>query len=1004
MSRDDTTEPGRLDLNAIRARLANGGGPQTWRSLEELAETPGFQELLQREFPENATEWTDPVGRREFLKLMGASLALAGLTGCTSQPSDKIVPYTRAPEEVVPGKPLFFATAVSLGGVATGLLVESHMGRPTKIEGNPQHPGSLGATDAFAQASILTLYDPDRSQVLSNAGNISTWNAFVTALATRMESSKLPQGAGLRILTETVTSPTLGRQLAAVVAKFPQAKWNQYEPAARDMAREGSRLAFGEVVNTVYRVDKADAILSLGADFLASGPGSVPYAREFASRRRVQPDAGHGETHMNRLYVVESTPSITGASADHRLSIRQSQMEAMAWALAKALGVEGIQAAGTLPADQVAWIEAVARDLRKHAGASLVVAGDEQPAVVHALAHAVNRALENVGRTVVYTDPVEVRPVDEGASLRELVADMQAGKVETLLILGGNPVYTAPVDLKFSDALNKVAFRAHLGVYDDETSTLCHWHIPEAHYLEAWSDVRAYDGTVSIQQPLIAPLWGGRSAHEILSAVLGEPGKASYDIVRDFWRAQGRAADFDLFWRKALHDGVVPDTTLPARAPAWKPTLTGPAARPTDPGRLEIVFRPDPTVWDGRFANNGWLQELPKPLTKLTWDNAVLLGPATAARLDLQTDDVVELTHAGQSVRGPVWIMPGQPEDSVTVHFGYGRTKAGRAGTGAGFNAYLVRTSESPWSGAGVTLTKTGARSRLATTQHHHAMQGRNLVRTGTVEEYRKHPEFVHEMGHTPPKELTLYPPHASDGYAWGMTIDLNACTGCNACVTACQAENNSPVVGKNEVLIGREMHWIRIDRYYRGGLDRPETLHQPVVCMQCENAPCEPVCPVGATVHSDEGLNDMVYNRCVGTRYCANNCPYKVRHFNFLQYADDRTPTLKLLRNPNVTVRSRGVMEKCTYCVQRINAARIQAKNEDREIRDGEVATACQGACPSQAITFGNVNDPKSAVSRLKATPLDYGLLADLNTRPRTSYLARLRNPNPELDKVEKG
>ena len=993
MSHDAMPGHDGIDWDEIRRRLAERQGPDYWRSLDEVADTPEFQELLHREFPEGATEWTDPVGRREFLKLMGASLALAGLTACSSQPSDKIVPYARAPEEVIPGKPLFFATAVTLGGCAVGLLVESHQGRPTKIEGNPLHPGSLGATDALTQASILGLYDPDRSQVVLRAGTPSTWNAFVAGLAKQLESGAQPQGGGLRILTETVVSPTLGAQLAAVLAKFPAARWHQFEPVSRDAVRAGARLAFGEVVNTIHRVDAADVIVSLGSDFLTTGPGAVRYAREFASRRHAEtPPAG-----MNRLYAIEATPTLTGGVADHRLVVRQDELESFARGLAVRLGIDVGGHPWRPTPEQAKWVEALAHDLTAHRGASLVVAGDEQSPALHLLAHAMNRALGNHGRTVVFTDPIEAAPVDQGESLGQLVADMQAGKVETLLILGGNPVYTAPADVPFAEALNKVPFRAHLALYEDETSALCHWHLPEAHYLEGWSDGRAYDGTVSIQQPLIAPLYGGRTAHEVVSALVGEP-RSGYDIVREYWKTQRRPGDFEVFWRKALHDGLIADSALPVKMPTWKGGI--PAAPSVAAHGLDLVFRPDPAVWDGRFANNGWLQELPKPLTKLTWDNAALMSPAAAERLGVQNGDVVELTYATRRVKAPAWILPGQADGTVTLHLGYGRTRAGRAGSGLGANAYALRTAAAPWGGSGLTLKKTGERSRLASTQGHHTMQGRNLVRMATAEEFRKHPDFArdpgdHEAGHQP----SFYPAHKYEGYAWGMAIDLNACTGCNACVMACQSENNSPVVGKAEVLVGREMHWIRVDRYYKGGVEAPETVHQPVLCMQCENAPCEPVCPVGATVHSSEGLNDMVYNRCVGTRYCSNNCPYKVRHFNFLQYADDQTPSLKLVRNPNVTVRSRGVMEKCTYCVQRINEARIQAKTHDRDIQDGEVVTACQAVCPSQAIVFGNINDPKSRVSQLKAHPLNYALLAELNTKPRTTYLARLRNPNPALE-----
>jgi molybdopterin-containing oxidoreductase family iron-sulfur binding subunit len=986
-----------LDLAAIRERLATARGPEYWRSLEELADSEEFQALLRREFPENASEWMDPVSRRGFLKLMGASLALAGLSACTGQPDERIVPYVKAPEEIVPGKPLFFATAMPQGGYATGLLAESHMGRPTKVEGNPKHPASLGATDAFAQASILTLYDPDRSQAVLNGGHISSWNAFAAALGAELEKQKARRGAGLRVLTETVTSPTLAAQLRALLAKFPAARWHQHEPAARDNARLGARLAFGEFVETHYRLERADVILALDADFLCAGPGSVRYARDFAERRKL---TGY-LARMNRLYAVEATPTNTGTMADHRLAIRAGEIEAFARAVAQGLGVAAGGGETSPPGLHAKWIAAVVRDLQKHRGASLVLAGDGQPPVVHALAHAMNHALGNVGVTVVHTDPVEANPVDQRESLQELARDMEAGQVDVLIVLGGNPAFAAPADLRFAGRLSKVKFRVHLGLYDDETARLCDWHIPEAHYLEAWSDARAHDGTATIIQPLIAPLYGGKSAHELLAEILGQPGRTGYEIVRDYWKGQHRSKDFERFWRAALHDGVIDGTALPAKSVSLKKGIgeTG-KQRQAGAGALEIVFRPDPTIWDGRFANNGWLQELPKPLTKLTWDNAALLSPATAERLGLSTGDVVELEHGGRTVRAPIWILPGHAPDSVSVHFGYGRTRAGRVGTGTGFNAYAIRTAAAPWFAPGLTIRKTGGRYPLVSTQSHNSMEGRNLVRAGTLEEYGKHPEFAREMGEEPPRDLSLYPGFKYEGYAWGMAIDLNACTGCNACVVACQSENNSPIVGKDQVSRGREMHWIRIDRYYHGGLEDPEVHHQPVMCHHCENAPCEVVCPVAATNHSAEGLNDMVYNRCVGTRYCSNNCPYKVRRFNFLAFQDFDTPSLKLMRNPNVTVRSRGVMEKCTYCVQRINAAKIEAEKADRQVRDGEILTACQQACPTQAIVFGNINDPGSRVSKLKAEPRNYGLLADMNTRPRTTYLAKVKNPNPEIEK----
>jgi MoCo/4Fe-4S cofactor protein with predicted Tat translocation signal len=989
--------------------------PRFWRTLDEYAEDPAFHDHLINEFPSQIETISDPIARRRFLKLMGASLALGGLTACTRQPPEAIVPYVRPPEDLVVGKPLYFATAMTLGGVSTGLLVESHEGRPTKIEGNPAHPASLGASDVFAQAAILGLYDPDRSQTLTYRGDIRPWPEFLGAMRGAMIAQQALGGRGLRILTESVSSPTLGAQLRDVLRRFPSARWHQWDPAGHHNANRGALLAFGRPVDCHYRIDQADVIVALDADVLACGPGSLRYARDFAARRRPdQPDR------MNRLYAVEAMPTPTGSRADHRLPLRPGDVEALAWRIAQGVGA----AASSTRADRLSqgeqqWTEAVVKDLTSHRGASLVVAGDDQPAIVHAIAHAINARLGNNGRTVVYTEPVEAEPVDQVQSLKDLVADMNAGRVDVLLIVGGNPVYAAPVDLGFAEAMNHVTLRVQLSLYDDETTALCHWHVPEAHFLEGWSDGRAYDGTASIVQPLIAPLYDGKTAHEFLAALSDRPERSGYEIVRDFWRARSAQsttssnADFDTAWTRWLHQGVIPDTafaplTLGLVGPE-RPALQREDRAAAQSNGLEIAFRNDPSILDGRFANNGWLQELPKPLTKLTWDNAVFVSAVTAARLGITNrpadtggehgqiiGDVVELRFRGRTVRGIGFIVPGHPDDCATVYLGYGRTRAGHLGTGAGFNANLLRTSDALWHGDGLEIARTGQRSSLACTQYHHLMEGREPVRAVTLEEFRQN-------GGRPPEQLprtiTLYPPdHKYEGYKWGMAIDINACVGCNACVVGCQAENNIPVVGKDQVMRGREMHWLRIDTYYRGPLDRPETYFQPLPCQQCENAPCEVVCPVGATVHSAEGLNDMVYNRCVGTRYCSNNCPYKVRRFNFLLYQDWTTPSLKLGRNPNVTVRSRGVMEKCTYCVQRINAAKIDAEKEERAVRDGEIQTACQQACPADAIVFGNLNDPKSRVSRLQAESRNYSLLDELNTRPRTTYQAAVRNVNPEL------
>ena len=991
---------------------AGNGAPEYWRSLDQLAGTEEFQSFMEKEFPQHVEEVkANPVSRRKFLKLMGASIALAGATACTRQPSEKIIPYVLPPEEIVPGKPLYYASAYVHDGVANGILVESHMGRPTKVEGNPEHPASLGSTDAFAQASVLTMYDPDRSQSVIRRGRITTYDAYLNELNEALSNQVAKQGGGIRVLTGTVTSPTLHGQLEALLAKYPGARWHQYNPVNLDNAREGSRLAFGDVLSIRCHVEKADVILSLDGDFLSDGPGAVRYSRDFASRRD-----GNDPDNMNRLYVIESTPSLTGAQADHLLNRRAGEIEGLARSIAAELGVAGLDAAVPAGAegdgDTQRWISAVADDLRAHAGASLVVTGDHQPPAVHALVHAMNDALGNTGNTVTYTESIEASPVNQTESITALVGDMNGGEVDLLVVIGTNPVYGTPADLDFKSAMENVAMRVHAGLYHDETAELCHWHIPMAHDLEAWGDARSYDGTLTVVQPLIAPLYRGKSAHEVVAALDGNAMKKGYDLVREHWQAQAYNGSqaFETFWQTTVHDGFIAGSALAPQAVSVGDVAAAVGEASGPEAGMEIIFRADPTVWDGYYANNGWLQELPKPLTKLTWDNAALMGPSLAKRLGVENTDVVELAYRDRKVNAPVWIVPGHPDGAVTVHLGYGRRRAGQLGTDAGFDAYSIRPSTSPDFGGELRVTPTGDTFDIYSTQDHHAMEleglgsmsrDRNLIRVSDIETFKDDPHVIQEMWEEPDPKRNLYPDdHAYDGpNAWGMVIDLNKCNGCNTCTIACQSENNISVVGKEEVANAREMHWIRIDRYYRGDLDAPETFHQPVPCMQCENAPCELVCPVGATVHSKEGLNDMVYNRCVGTRYCSNNCPYKVRRFNFYLYSDFETPSLQLGRNPDVTVRSRGVMEKCTYCVQRINVARIESKKEDRDIADGEILTACQQACPSQAITFGNTKDEHSEVSRLKASPLNYGMLTDLLTKPRTTYLGRIRNPNPVLE-----
>jgi molybdopterin-containing oxidoreductase family iron-sulfur binding subunit len=1031
------------ELDDLWARLDGARGRKYWRSLEELADSEAFQELMCREFPEQASAWPQGLSRRQFLTLMGASLALAGVSGCSVRPAPvgTIVPYVRPPEEVVPGKPLFFATSMTLGGSAVGLLVESHLGRPTKVEGNPHHPASLGATDVYCQASVLGLYDPDRSQTVTRLGKTSTWDNALAALRGALKAQGDRRGAGLRLLTETVVSPTLAGQVDSILKAFPEAKWHQYEPLARDGARRGAELAFGEVVSAVCDFRKADVVVSLDADFLGCGPGSLRHVADFMSRRRVRTSAEAArQARMNRLYVVETALTSTGSKADHRLALPAGEIEAVARALAPELQVPGAPAAPELPEHVRTWVRHVAGDLRfldpepggkrdkaRPRGTTLVVAGDRQPAEVHLLAHVVNHHLGNAGRTVTYTAPVEARPVDQLQSLRELVEDMDGGRVELLVILGGNPVFTAPADFRFAERLQKVPLRFHLSLYQDETSRQCQWHLPEAHYLESWGDTRAHDGTASLVQPLIEPLYHGRSAHEVLTVIGGGPQAPGYETVRAYWRKhwEGRksSGDFDDFWETALHDGVVAGTAFRPRTVSLKEGWGKDLGTPAGGGGYELVFQQDPTVYDGRFANNGWLQELPKPCTQLTWDNVALMSPATAKELGVGLGSyahggehggfhqpVVELQLGDRKVRAPAWVMPGHADRSVTVYLGYGREYAGRVGSKAGFNAYALRTSERPWFAPGLAVAKTSDTYLVACTQQHHLMESREVVRAGTLAEFQEKPHFAHEKEQEKEREetrrsplpLTLYEPYPYEGRKWGMAIDLTTCIGCNACVVACQAENNIPVVGKEQVAAGREMHWLRVDHYLSGPFDAPKEFHfQPVPCMHCENAPCEYVCPVEATVHSADGLNDMVYQRCVGTRFCSNNCPYKVRRFNFFFYADYVTESLRQQFNPDVTVRSRGVMEKCSYCVQRIRRAGIDAQKENREIADGEILTACQATCPAQAIVFGDVNDRKSVVKRWKESPLNYGLLAELNTLPRTTYLAALRNPNPEMEAV---
>jgi Fe-S-cluster-containing dehydrogenase component/anaerobic selenocysteine-containing dehydrogenase len=977
-----------------------------------------------------------------MMMLVGASLSLAGLAGCR-RPAEEIVPYVIAPEDSVPGIPRYYATTMPFRRSAYGLIVESHEGRPTKVEGNPSHPSTLGASSSRVQASVLGLYDPDRSQSVMQQGTRKSWGDLVTAWGQLSEAHTADGGASLAVLSESFSSPTVARLTSELRARYPQLQWATYDAVSDENRVAGLRLAMGRDVDLMLRFDRASVILALDADPLLTDPEMIRHARGFADGRR----AGASGGEMNRLYAVEGVYSLTGAMADHRLRLESRQIAPFLAALAARLappeaGAASLAQAG-VPGVNSRWIEALAKDLLANRGKGLIVAGERQPAAVHAAVCALNTYLGNSGTTVSYYETKDAA-LPSVSSLATLVSAMNAGAIKTLVVLGGNPVFDAPADLDFASAMAKVPQSIALGHMVDETSVKATWHVPRAHYLESWGDARAVGGTVSVVQPLILPLFGGRTTVEVLGLMVGGKDRPGYDIVRETWKPILGEAEFDSKWNRVLHDGFLAGSELPevvpnltaqplaelARSIAGGAGATGSgAALSGSRGGLEIVFLPSASLHDGRFANDGWLQELPDPLTKLTWDNPALISPKTAETLGLSSEDVVRLDYAGRSLELPVWLLPGMTDGVVALTLGYGRSRAGRIGSGVGFDAFTVRSAKAPGFDSGVSLTKLARAYPLSATQEHGSMEGRPVVRESTLTALRSKPaaagagaESPHAAGSpeaAPPEgkevpgalgvfaehppRFSLWKEHSYDqGHQWGMTIDLNACIGCNACMVACQSENNVPVVGKIQVAKGREMQWLRVDRYFSGEPSgNPEVVFQPVPCMHCEDAPCEQVCPVAATVHDGQGLNVMVYNRCIGTRYCSNNCPYKVRRFNFFNYTKDTPDILKLAMNPDVTVRARGVMEKCTYCTQRINRVKIDARLAGRELRDGDVKTACQQTCPTSAIEFGDIRDGSSRVAKAKADPRNYALLEELNTRPRTTYLAKVRNPNPELESL---
>ena len=939
----------------------NVSGPRQWRGRLEDAER------MAREFPALAAALGRPESRRHVLRLMAASMALGGLAGC-DDPSTPDGHYTVAVHpaaHIVPGLPNRYATALLDGGAAAGIVVEQDMGRPVRIAGNPEHPGSLGATSIHGQALLLDFYDPDRASGLLTKDAPATWQALLRAMTERRAALERTRGAGLRILTGRVVSPSLGTAIDAVLHRYPEARWRQWEPASRDNVRRGVALAYGGAFDVLPHPAAADVIVALDSDLISASPGHLRHAREFASRRNPV------RARMSRVHAAEPAPTLIGTAGDHRTIAGPAALHAGLTALAAAV------LDGATQADAPAWAATAAADLLAAGPRALLHAGPDLPAEAHALVHRINERLGARGTTFDLIDAIDHRPEDDGGTA--LLAEMQAGQVDTLLVLDANPAYAMP---GFRDALSRVAFSLSTATSPHETARAATWHVPSTHVFESWGDVLAHDGTATIQQPQSLPLHDGRSAFEVLALFTGPTPASSLGAVRQTW-----ARLDDDAWAEALATGIVPGTArtpVPARLVA-----AAPPAPPAPPARpLHLLLRPDPNLLDGRHANNPWLQELPRPLGKIVWDNPLLIAPATARDRQLANGDVVKLSMGPRSIETPVWVLPGLAPDCALMWLGGGRLKAGEVGNGVGVDVTPLRGIDTT-----PVLEKTGRNVRIASTDHHNMLEVErtlvdDIVRHAGLAAFTADPHVLQKPGEQP----AIYRLAPQGPVAWGMSVDLNACIGCNACVVACQAENNVPVVGKEQVLIGREMHWLRIDRYYEGPADDPDSLLQPMLCMHCEQAPCEPVCPVEASIHDSEGLNVQVYNRCVGTRFCSNNCPYKVRRFNFGAWARDEHRTA-VSRNPDVTVRARGVMEKCTFCVQRIAAARIA---HDRDGTPEHVVTACQAACPTGVFAFGNINDPQSEVAQRKKSPLDYALLADQNTHPRLTYEGRIRNRTP--------
>jgi molybdopterin-containing oxidoreductase family iron-sulfur binding subunit len=953
------------------------------------------------EFPRGASEM-DVATRRGFLQLLGASVGLASLAACTRSPPPAVRPYVRQPDDVTPGLPLHYATTMTLGGAGTGVLVTSREGRPIKIEGNPEHPASLGATGIYEQAAIYHLNDPQRARTFrssaAGAGRSSGWSDFIAAASMPSSDLRRDGGAGLRFLVEPGGSPLLGVLRAKVLAALPNARFYSHDPLARDAVFEGAKLAFGRALDVRLHLDRARVIVALDADFLSEGPFRLRDQRSFADHRVP-------ENEMSRLYAAESALTVTGAAADHRLRVRSSDVLELSLALLGALAPErALGGAGARFAGH-SWVRIAAKDLRARGAVGLVVVGSRQPALVHAVAAAINDLLGS--RAVTYVAPALDDVTCGPASLAALAQEITSGGVHTLVITAWNPVYSAPADLRFGELLARVPTTVYHGLFEDETAERCGWFLPALHELESWGDARSADGTVSLQQPLVDPLCNGVSVSQVLAAFVGVAEQGDWSLLREAWRERAPRGDFDAFWDRAVQRSVVADSAFADEAVTLDWASLGPRLASVKALSLagdgadgiEIGFRPDARVLDGRFADCAWLQELPDPITKLTWSNALQLSPRTAEQLGLASEDRVQVTLDGRTMIAPVLVVPGHADLAASITLGYGRAGAEVVARDLGANAYQLRTSKAPWFATGATITKVSGKARFSLTQDHWSTEGRPVaIEVTAIDVARRHLPLVDAQSDARGPQPTLYTPVDYPGNRWAMTIDTSRCTGCSVCILACESENNILPVGAEQVRRGREMAWLRVDRYFEGDLHDPKVAMQPLACVHCEDAPCEVVCPVGATVHSDEGLNEMVYNRCVGTRYCSNNCPYKVRRFNFLDYLHELPESEQPAMNPEVTVRARGVMEKCSYCVQRIEAVRIRSELLGRSIRDGEVVTACEQACPSQAITFGSLHDPASRVSVLQRDPRAWKLLHELGTRPRTMHLARVRNPHPEL------